>query len=152
QELRAAGLEAFRRRIVELEPRFARHVEHLSDWHQLMLLSVEFSHVRRWYKRGLLLIGDAAHVMTPAAGSGIKYAMEDAVVAASVLAGPLRSGRVTVGDRAEVQRRREWPTWFIQTAGALAQRFMGRTATLARPPIRIPFWLRLLLDNRLARG
>ena len=43
QELRIAGLEAMRRSIVELEPRFASHVERLTDWHQLSLLSVESS-------------------------------------------------------------------------------------------------------------
>ena len=103
--LREAGLEAFRRFLVGLEPRFAPHVATLTDWHQLSLLSVEFSHCRRWYKPGLLLIGDAVHVMTPAAGAGIKYAMEDAAVAANLLAGPLQAGRVRLQDLAEVQRR-----------------------------------------------
>jgi len=110
QELRAQGLEALRRSIVEIEPRFAKHVEHLTDWHQLSLLSVESSRCPRWYKPGLLLIGDAAHVMSPVGGVGINYAIQDAVVAANVLAGPLKAGRVTLADLAEVQRQREWPT------------------------------------------
>ncbi|OLE17759.1 MAG: monooxygenase, partial [Cyanobacteria bacterium 13_1_40CM_2_61_4] len=70
QTLRTGGLEAFRRSLVELEPRLASHLEHLTNWQQLSLLSVEFSHCRRWYKPGLLLIGDAVHVMTPAAAAG----------------------------------------------------------------------------------
>src|SRR5262245_38824419 len=88
-EMHAAGLNKLQASIVELEPRLARHVATLSDWHQLSPLSVAFSRCRRWYRPGILLIGDAAHVMTPAAGAGIKYAIEDAVVAANVLAGPL---------------------------------------------------------------
>src|SRR5262249_4451387 len=107
--------------ITELEPRLARHLEYLTDWHQLAPLSVAFSRCRRWYKPGLLLIGDAAHVMTPAAGAGIKYAIEDGVEAANVLAVRLRSGRGRRRDWAEVQRRREWPTRLMQWAGALAQ-------------------------------
>lgn len=144
QELHTAGLEAFRRTVVGLEPRLARHVEHLTDWHQLSLLSVEFSHCRRWYKPGLLLIGDAAHVMTPAAGSGIKYAMEDAVVAANVLAGPLKAGRVRVADLAAVQRRRERPARLIQAVAGWGQRLGARAFPRARPPVRVPWFIRLL--------
>jgi 2-polyprenyl-6-methoxyphenol hydroxylase-like FAD-dependent oxidoreductase len=118
QKLRAAGLEAMRRNIVALEPRFAPNVEQLTDWHQFSLLSVASCRCPRWYKPGLLLIGDAAHTMTPAAGAGIKYAIEDAVVAANVLTGPLLAARVRTGDLAEVQRQREWPTRVIQTVGA----------------------------------
>src|SRR5262249_9776917 len=121
QELRAAGLEALRRSLVQLEPRLAPHAEHLQDWHQLSPLSVAFSRCRRWYRPGLLLIGDAAHVMTPAAGAGIKYAIEDAVEAANVLGGPLRAGHVRLSDLARVQRRREWPTRLMQAAGARLQ-------------------------------
>jgi 2-polyprenyl-6-methoxyphenol hydroxylase-like FAD-dependent oxidoreductase len=149
QKLRAAGLEAVRNAVVELEPRLSRHVESLSDWHQLSPLSVAFSRCRRWYRPGLLVIGDAAHVMTPAAGAGIKYAIEDAVVASNVLARPLAIGRVRIQHLAEVQGRRQWPVWFIQAAGAFAQRtllpiaFQFPQERQAR--IRIPRLLRLVL-------
>ena len=43
------------------------------------LLSVESSRCPRWYRPGLLLIGDAAHVMSPVGGVGINYAIQDAV-------------------------------------------------------------------------
>jgi 2-polyprenyl-6-methoxyphenol hydroxylase-like FAD-dependent oxidoreductase len=155
-QLRAAGLEAFRRTLVRLEPRFARHVEHLTDWHQLSPLSVAFSRCRRWYKPGLLLIGDAAHVMTPAAGAGIKYAIEDAVAAANLLAEPLRAGRVRLADLAEVQRRREWPTRFIQAAGGWAQQtFLPRAfrhPNAPRLPPRIPRLVRLLFRIPFVRN
>lgn len=155
QEVRAAGLEALRRSIVELEPRFARHVEHLADWHQLSFLSVASSRCRRWYTPGMLLIGDAAHTMTPAAGAGIKYAIEDAVVTANLLAESLKSGRVTVRQLAEVQRRREWPTRVIQWFGAFAvtqihrllkSRAAPNVPRLVRMTVRIP-----LVRNLLAR-
>jgi 2-polyprenyl-6-methoxyphenol hydroxylase-like FAD-dependent oxidoreductase len=76
-------------------------------WQQFTLLSGASSRCPRWYRPGLLLIGDSAHTMTPVAGSGIKYAIEDALVAANVLTGPLRAGRVRLHDLAEVQRQRE---------------------------------------------
>jgi 2-polyprenyl-6-methoxyphenol hydroxylase-like FAD-dependent oxidoreductase len=154
-EIHAAGLDALRASIVGLEPRLARHLASLTDWHELSPLSVAFSRCRRWYRPGILLIGDAAHVMTPAAGAGIKYAIEDAVVAANVLAGPLASGRVTVWQLAEVQRRREWPVRFIQAAGILAQKTLLPLA-LRFPQrdqvrLRIPRLLRLLLRLPLIR-
>jgi 2-polyprenyl-6-methoxyphenol hydroxylase-like FAD-dependent oxidoreductase len=148
-------LETLRRIVTGLEPRLERHVQALTDWHQLSPLSVAFRRCRRWYAPGLLLIGDAAHVMTPAAGAGIKYAIEDAVVAANLLAGPLLAGQVRLADLAEVQRRRLWPTRLIQAAGALAQRtvpprlFWPAGRRSGRP--RIPWLLRLLLRLPLLR-
>ena len=87
--------------------------------------------------------------MTPAAGAGIKYAIEDAVVAANLLAGPLAAGRVTVRHLAGVQRRREWPVRFIQAGGAFAQATLLPLALRfpagGRGRLRIPRLLRLLL-------
>ncbi|HEV3142951.1 MAG TPA: FAD-dependent oxidoreductase [Gemmataceae bacterium] len=149
QELHAAGVEAMRRNILELEPRFAENVKSLTDWHQFSLLSVASSRCPRWYKAGVLLIGDAAHTMTPAAGAGIKYAIEDAVVAANLLAKPLLAGHVRIQDLAAVQRKREWPTRVIQALGAFGLHQIGRMLLrhgspqpflrYARWILRIPF-------------
>jgi 2-polyprenyl-6-methoxyphenol hydroxylase-like FAD-dependent oxidoreductase len=151
QKLRAAGLPAFRRLIAEQEPRLVRHVEHLTDWHQLSLLSVGFSHTRRWYQPGLLLLGDAAHVMTPAAGAGIKLAIEDAVVAANVLAEPLKAGELRVRHLAEVQRRRERPARFMQVFGGFMQRMIPGRLAQAPLPLQIPWFVRLLFRIPVVR-
>ena len=143
-KLREAGVAAIRSDVVSMEPRFAENVKALTDWQQLSLLSVASSRCRRWYKPGLLVIGDAAHTMTPAAGSGIKYAIEDAVVAANVLAAPLKAGRMQLRDLAEVQRQREWPTRVIQAIGAFAlKQGAGRLLRSGSQPTVPPFvrWL-----------
>ncbi len=143
-KLREAGVAAISRDIVAMEPRFAENVKALTDWQQLSLLSVASSRCRRWYKPGLLLIGDAAHTMTPAAGSGIKYAIEDAVVAANILAVPLKAGRLQLRDLMEVQRQREWPTRVIQALGAFAlKQGAGRLLRAERQPTS-PRFVRLL--------
>jgi len=144
QELRAKGLDALRQSIVEIEPHFAKHAETLTDWHQFSLLSVESSRCPRWYKPSLLLIGDAAHVMSPVGGVGINYAIQDAVVAANVLAGPLKAGQVRPSDLAEVQRRREWPTRFIQAVQSFLQKRVVASVLRTQGPIRIPWYVRLL--------
>jgi len=151
RELRAQGLEALRRSIIEIEPRFARHVEHLTDWHQLSLLSVESNRCPRWYKPGLLLIGDAAHVMSPVGGVGINYAIQDAVVAANVLAGPLKAGQVTLAHLAEVQRQREWPTRIIQAVQSFAQKRIVASVLRSQETLRIPCWVRIFFRTPILR-
>lgn len=122
QEVRAAGLEQFRQSIAGAVPLFADRVDELQEWKQISVLSVESSRIPRWYRPGLLLIGDAAHVMSPVGGVGINYAIQDAVVAANVLAEKLKYGIVEVRDLAKVQRQREIPTRIVQAFQNLMQR------------------------------
>src|SRR6266545_4737757 len=114
QQVHAAGLEAFRQALSGIVPWLQGRVEELRDWKQFSLLAVESDRLPRWYRPGLLLIGDAAHVMSPIGGNGINYAIQDAAAAANILSGPLKSGRASVRDLAAVQRRREWPTRITQ--------------------------------------
>ena len=151
QELRAKGVEAVRESIAQIEPRFARNAESLTDWQQLTLLSVESSRCPLWHKPGLLLIGDAAHVMSPVGGVGINYAIQDAVVAANVLTKPLLSGKVSESELAEVQRQREWPTRVIQSMQSFMQRNLIASALLAQQAINVPWQLRLFVRIPIVR-
>lgn len=114
QQLHAVGLEALRQSIAETMPMLADRVDYLKEWKQVSLLSVETGRLDRWYRPGLLLIGDAAHVMSPIGGVGINYAIQDAVIAANVLSGPMAAGQLRLHHLAAVQRQREWPTRLIQ--------------------------------------
>jgi 2-polyprenyl-6-methoxyphenol hydroxylase-like FAD-dependent oxidoreductase len=151
QQVRGAGIEALRHALVEIVPWLADRVGHLTDWRQVSVLSVESSRLRRWYAPGVLLIGDAAHVMSPVGGVGINYAIQDAVEAANLLAGPLRRGEVRLRDLAAVQRRREWPTWVIQRFQAVVQSQIAGPALRAGRTFRPPWWLRVLLSLPLLR-
>jgi 2-polyprenyl-6-methoxyphenol hydroxylase-like FAD-dependent oxidoreductase len=145
QALRTQGVEAIRRSLTETEPRFAKHAEALTDWNQLNLLSVESNRCPVWHKPGVLVIGDAAHVMSPVGGVGINYAVQDAVVAANILAGPLKSGTLSEVHLARIQREREWPTRVIQRMQSLMQdRLMTRVLNSTRPAA-VPWQLRMLL-------
>lgn len=115
QALRQSGLGALRASLLELVPWMQDRAAQVDDWNQTSLLSVESSRVRRWYRPGLLLIGDAAHVMSPVGGVGINMAIQDAVATANLL-GPRLCHPSGPGVRhlAAVQRRRELPTRLIQ--------------------------------------
>jgi 2-polyprenyl-6-methoxyphenol hydroxylase-like FAD-dependent oxidoreductase len=142
QNLRADGIEAFRRAIVAIEPSLAEHVKTITDWHQCSLLSVESSRCPRWFKPGLLLIGDAAHVMSPVGGVGINYAIQDAVVTTNLLAAPLKVGRLQVGDLARVQKEREWPTKVIQGIQAGVQNRILANVLRSQTALKIPWFVR----------
>jgi 2-polyprenyl-6-methoxyphenol hydroxylase-like FAD-dependent oxidoreductase len=116
QCLRSEGLEALRQSIAALVPWLADRTGTLQDWKQTAVLAVESSRLPRWYKPGLLLIGDAAHVMSPVGGVGINLAIQDAVATSNIVGPRLSRGTLRTRDLAGVQRRREWPTRLVQTA------------------------------------
>jgi len=130
--LRAEGIEQLRRTVRALVPWLGDRVDLLRDWDQVSLLSVQANRLRRWYRPGLLCIGDAAHAMSPVGGVGINYAIQDAVAAAGMLAGPIRQGRVTTRHLASVQRRRAWQVRIMQLIQA--QMLRGALAAGAARP------------------
>ncbi len=153
QQLRTQGVEAVRKSLAEIEPRFAKHAESLTDWHQFTLLSVESSRCPVWHKPGLLLIGDAAHVMSPIGGVGINYAIQDAVVASNLLAAPLKSGNVSEADLVKVQRQRELPTKAIQAMQSFMQsRLIANVLSCGLSQARVPWQLRLFTRIPILRN
>lgn len=142
QQLRAGGIEAVQTAIADLAPEFRDRVHHLKDWSEMAFLSVESNRLPRWYRPGLLLIGDAAHTMSPVGGVGINYAVQDAVVTANVLSQPLKSGSLHLWDLAEVQRQREWPIKAIQSFQSQVQKQIIARALDGDRPFKLPGFLR----------
>jgi 2-polyprenyl-6-methoxyphenol hydroxylase-like FAD-dependent oxidoreductase len=92
-QMRAESIEKFRERIVEIAPFFRDRVGELRNWADVKMLTVRSDRLRRWYRAGVLCIGDAAHAMSPVGGVGINLAIQDAVAAANILAEPLLAAR-----------------------------------------------------------
>jgi 2-polyprenyl-6-methoxyphenol hydroxylase-like FAD-dependent oxidoreductase len=144
-EVRRQGLEAFRAEVGRLVPFAADRVGEIREWEDVKLLTVKVDRLRRWYRPGLLSIGDAAHAMSPVGGVGINLAIQDAVAAANLLGEPLRAGRVTAEALRRVQRRREWPTRATQALQVLVQRrIISQTLRGGAPRLAPPLALRLL--------
>jgi 2-polyprenyl-6-methoxyphenol hydroxylase-like FAD-dependent oxidoreductase len=114
ERIRAAGIEAFRESVAQMAPVLADRVHELRSWDDVKLLTVAVDRLTKWFKPGLLCIGDAAHAMSPVGGVGINLAIQDAVAAANRLASPLRTGHAPLADLAKIQRRRMFPTQATQ--------------------------------------
>jgi len=142
-EVKARGLPAFRAAIAEVAPMLHDRVGELRSWDDVKLLTVAVDRLRRWYRPGLICIGDAAHAMSPIGGVGINLAIQDAVAAANILAEPLRRRAVTVDDLAAVQRRRLFPTRVTQRMQVLAQNRIIRRVLASRGRISPPWAMRL---------
>jgi 2-polyprenyl-6-methoxyphenol hydroxylase-like FAD-dependent oxidoreductase len=137
--LRAKGLEAFRAALVRLNPSFADRVKEIASWDDVKLLTVTVDRLKRWYRPGLLCIGDAAHAMSPIGGVGINLAIQDAVAAANILWQALREKSVTMELLAKVQARREWPTKMMQAVQIFVQkRIISNVLAMTERP-RPPF-------------
>jgi 2-polyprenyl-6-methoxyphenol hydroxylase-like FAD-dependent oxidoreductase len=139
--VKAAGVAALQQGLTDVVPWLADRVANLHDWSQVAVLNVESSRIQRWHKPGLLLIGDAAHVMSPVGGVGINVAVQDAVAAANLLTEPLRSGAVTEADLAAVQRQREPAVKLVQRIQGVIQARIAAPGLDATHEFRPPWWL-----------
>ncbi len=156
--IRARGLPDLRARIAEAAPHVAAVAGELRSWDDVRLLTVAVDRLERWSAPGLLVIGDAAHAMSPIGGVGINLAIQDAVAAANLLVPGLRDGMPAEAELDRVRRRRLWPTratQFFQVqvqnrllAPLIASPTGGRTSDAPPLPLRIagrvPLFGRLL--------
>jgi 2-polyprenyl-6-methoxyphenol hydroxylase-like FAD-dependent oxidoreductase len=139
EQVRQRGIDALKAGILQVAPYLGERVNELRDWDQIRILTVQINRLRRWYRAGLLCVGDAAHAMSPAGGVGINLAIQDAVATANLLARPLLEKRVTEADLAAVQARREFPTRITQAVQVQAHK--GLAWAFRNPgPIKAP-WL-----------
>jgi len=143
-KLKLEGFAEFQKQVVARVPFFADRIDTLKGWADCAVLSVESSMLRRWYKPGLLLIGDAAHVMSPVGGVGINYAIQDAIESANVLAEPLKIGLVGIRDLDRIQRRRQMPTRLIQKLQGMIQRAVISRAMKEGQRFRLPLPVRIM--------
>lgn len=142
-EVVAAGLPALRASVATLAPMLSDRVASLASWDDVKHLTVRLNRLNRWHVPGALLIGDAAHAMSPIGGVGINLAVQDAVAAARLLGPVLRDGRPVDPHLDRVRRRRLLPTIGTQAIQRTLQRAVLEPV-LAGRPVSPPAALRVL--------
>jgi 2-polyprenyl-6-methoxyphenol hydroxylase-like FAD-dependent oxidoreductase len=147
-DLQKQGLDSFREKLAGIAPFIADRVDELADWDRIKLLTVTVDRLKKWYRDGLLCIGDSAHAMSPVGGVGINLAIQDAVAAANKLVPILSSGtgKITTADLAAIQDRRLKPTQKTQAMQVFIQnRFMNRVLTTGE--VKLPLPMRVILST-----
>ena len=154
RNIRNEGLPAFCERIREAAPDLADFADaELEDWNQIAFLSVTGSRLDQWWLPGLMIIGDAAHTMTPIGGVGINYAIWDAVETANLTIPLLREGKeIGIDCLREIQSRREPSTKRIQSIQRLVgRRILGRAAQSDPVRFELPRLMRRMIKLPLIR-
>lgn len=151
--LRAQPIVKLRESVAQLAPFLADRSHLPASWDDVKTLQVRVDRLERWHKPGLLLIGDAAHAMSPIGGVGINLAIQDAVAAANTLAPLLLAGGpIDEAPLHAVQQRRLLPTKVIQAVQLqIQQRVISRALSQSGRLPQIPATLRWLLRFRAVR-
>lgn len=144
EEIRQRGLASFREEIARLAPFLRDRVDELRDWKDFSLLTVAVDRLQRWFRSGLLCIGDAAHALSPIGGVGINLAIQDAVAAANILGTKLLQGTPSESELHAVQRRREFPTRATQRLQLVIQNNVIRRVLGSSKPLSLPWILKLV--------
>lgn len=142
--LQEAGLDAFRRRVGAMVPFQAERASEITSWDEVRLLTVKVDRMPRWWREGLLFIGDAAHAMSPVGGVGVNLAVQDAVAAGNRLGRPLRQGRATTTDLTAVQSRRRFATRFVQGMQLALQNNVIAPTLRETGTLKPPLFVRLM--------
>jgi len=144
ETLKQRGLEQFQLDLVSVAPFLSDRVHEVKDWEPVKLLTVAVDRLLKWYKPGLLCIGDASHAMSPVGGVGINLAIQDAVATANLLADKLIKDSVSTDNLEEVQKRRLFPTRVTQSAQVFIQKRALGTTLAATNQVSAPWFLKLL--------
>lgn len=149
-ELRARGVEQWAEAMAaHVDPELGEHLlRHVPNISRPFLLDSETDRVRGWAAPGVVLIGDAAHTMSPVGGQGLNIALRDAVVAANHLVPALREAASdTALDRAAqgIEAERSQEIDVIQRLAAIPPRvIMGHRFYHT--------WLRAAITNLVSTG
>jgi 2-polyprenyl-6-methoxyphenol hydroxylase-like FAD-dependent oxidoreductase len=104
---RDEGVAAVAERVRRFDPIFTDFAASLRDFKPFFPLEGIIRLMREWSRDGMLLIGDAAHTMSPAGAIGVNVAIATAAVAAHVLYPHFGHGPIRREVLQEVQRLRE---------------------------------------------
>jgi 2-polyprenyl-6-methoxyphenol hydroxylase-like FAD-dependent oxidoreductase len=140
-EVRAAGLDAWKREVHELVSASEHVLDQIDDFAQLTFAAYHDVTMPRWHAHRVAILGDAAHATSPQLGQGCNLALCDAAALADAVAAErtveAALERYTASRRAHLgfyQLATRWLTPFFQSdwdaLGWLRDLFMARAAVL----------------------
>ncbi|MCK1681686.1 FAD-dependent oxidoreductase [Bradyrhizobium sp. 147] len=143
--VKAGGLPALLDDVVRMAPILKSGIADVKSFDDIKLLTVAINRLTRWTRPGLLLIGDAAHAMSPIGGVGVNLAVQDAVATANLLADKLQHGCPSENELDAVRRRREFPVKMTQRMQVVVQNNIISGALLGSDrPLKVPLIVRLI--------
>ncbi|MBP1154475.1 MULTISPECIES: FAD-dependent monooxygenase [unclassified Paenibacillus] len=126
QKIKEEGIEAFKKKIIEDIPILKTYLDPITDFKSFVLLLCKMRYVKDWAKDGCLLIGDAAHCVTPWGAVGSTLAMGTAVIAADVIYKGFKNNDLSIETLKQVQKRREKEVKMIQNLQVTLEKFLTR--------------------------
>lgn len=145
EAVKAKGLQALLDDVVRMAPVLRSGIAEVKSFDDVKLLTVAINRLTRWTRPGLLLIGDAAHAMSPVGGVGVNLAVQDAVATANLLADKLQHGCPLENELDAVRRRREFPVKMTQRMQVIVQNHVVSAALQGGDqPLKVPLILRLI--------
>ncbi|MCP3372058.1 FAD-dependent oxidoreductase [Bradyrhizobium cajani] len=143
--VKARGLQALLDDVVRMAPVLKSGIADVKSFDDVKLLTVAINRLTRWTRPGLLLIGDAAHAMSPVGGVGVNLAVQDAVATANLLADKLQHGCPSEDELDAVRRRREFPVRMTQRMQVIVQNNIISGALQGGDrPLQVPLIVRLI--------
>lgn len=95
--LRKQSFTPFVQQLIDAFPELTSTVhQHIQSWNDFVLLEVQSCRCDTWVQDGLVLMGDAAHTMSPAGAFGLNCSLKDAEILAGVLQEALRQNNTSV--------------------------------------------------------
>lgn len=143
--VKARGLQALLDDVVRMAPILKSGIADVKSFDDFKLLTVAINRLPRWTRPGLLLIGDAAHAMSPVGGVGVNLAVQDAVATANLLADKLQNSCPSEDELDAVRRRREFPVKMTQRMQMIVQNNIISGALQGGDrPLKVPLVVRLI--------
>jgi 2-polyprenyl-6-methoxyphenol hydroxylase-like FAD-dependent oxidoreductase len=160
KDLREQGIDAWVELMADhVDPVFGQHLRQNKSFisNQFFLNSVSDC-VEKWSVPGAMVIGDAAHTMSPVGGQGLNIAMRDAIVSANYLAPVFKKDTLNLKDldeaimQIEVDRMKEVkPIQYKQSIPPKIMLNQSLLGSLARRAIalliKLPFVARVVGKN-----
>jgi 2-polyprenyl-6-methoxyphenol hydroxylase-like FAD-dependent oxidoreductase len=148
-EIKRQGKEVWFQNLLNSLPKdFSSHLEkHHDKASDYFVLDVACSCLQNWHHRGVLMIGDASHTMSPVGAQGINLALRDSIVSANELMPVLegdkenmaridiafeRIQRERIEEVKRIQKFQQVPPKLIFLQNSLAKLFVSNLPWLSR--------------------